>query len=202
MVPQPSVYSKSQIVEAAFALLSEKGWGAVSTRSIAERIGSSTMPIYSHFKSLQELEKELRQKAQQLLKEYQQKRHTEHLLLNLAFGYVLFARDERRLFQFLYQERPEKKEWETITGMKDIFFSTFGEESEEGKALLEIEEGGQEVLVRYTWIFTHGLATMANSGALDTCSDQLILQYLMDAGEAFYSWGIKQGEEGSSPEKR
>ncbi|UNC92984.1 TetR/AcrR family transcriptional regulator [Candidatus Contubernalis alkaliaceticus] len=189
---QPSVYSYAQIIEAAFELIREQGWSAVSTRAIAKKLGSSTMPIYSHVRSVDELEKELRIKTRGLLKEFQQRQYTEHTLLNLAFGYVVFARDEKNLFRFLYLQNPEKIDSEDTSVIKESFFLEFGEDSAAGKALLEMQESGQDALVQYTWIFTHGLAMLVNSGAFDSSSDQAILRFLMDAGEAFYMWGINQ----------
>lgn len=190
---QPSVYSRKQIVEAAFELIREKGWSAVSTRAIAKKIGSSTMPIYSHTKSVEELEKDLRLKARALLKEFQQRSYTEHTLLNLAFGYVVFARDEKWLFRFLYLEKPESLDLESETGVKESFLSEFGEDSTEGRALADLKTSGQDALVGYTWIFTHGLAMLVNADALGVSSDQVILRYLMNAGEAFYLWGNSKG---------
>ena len=43
--------------------------------------------------------------------------------------------------------------------------------------------------------FTHGLAMLVNSGTFGLNSDQAILRFLMDAGEAFYVWGINKEEE-------
>jgi AcrR family transcriptional regulator len=192
---QPSVYSREQIVEAAFALIREQGWSAVSTRAIAKKMGSSTMPIYSHVNSVEELEKELRLKARALLKEFQQRSYTEHTLLNLAFGYVVFARDEKMLFRFLYLEKPESLDMESEEGMKESFLSEFGVDSAESRALSELRASGQEALVRYTWIFTHGLAMLVNADAFGVSSDQVILRYLMNAGEAFYLWGNRKGED-------
>lgn len=198
---QPSVYSYSQIIEAAFQLIREQGWSAVSARAIAKKLGSSTMPIYSHVSSIEELEKKLRIKARELLKEFQQRQYTEHTLLNLAFGYVIFARDEKNLFRFLYLESPEMLDSEDTSVIKKTFFKEFGEDSAEGKALLEMKESGQETLVQYTWIFTHGLAMLVNSGAFGSNSDQAILRFLMDAGEAFYVWGINKEEERQTSKK-
>lgn len=195
MTPQPSVYSKSQIITAALQILREQGWNGVSARAIAKKIGSSTMPIYSHVQSMEALEKELRREALEILKSFQTHPYTEQPLLNLALGYVIFAREEKKLFQFLYLEKPEGSEWGAQTSMKDIFWNRFGQESEEGKALAQLEPLKQEALVRYTWIFTHGLATLAHSGVLDTVSKSVLLEYLMDAGEAFYQWEKKTGEE-------
>lgn len=189
---QPSVYSRNQIIETAFQLTREQGWSAVSVRAIAKKLGSSTMPIYSHMGSMEELENELRSKAQALLKQFQQRQYTEHVLLNLAFGYVVFARDETNLFRFLFLEKPKKLHMEDGQEMKASFMADFGENSEAGKALAALQEEGQETIIQYTWMFTHGLATLVNAGALGSCSDQQMLRYLQDAGEAFYSLGINR----------
>ncbi len=192
---QPSVYSYEQIISAAFELTRELGWQGVTTRAIAKRLGSSTMPIYSHVKSVEDLEKELQVKARSMLREFQQRPYTEHTLLNLAFGYVVFARDEKQLFRFLYLDRPRRLNLETMPDMRDTFFSEFGSDSAAGQELLKLKESGQGALIQYTWIFTHGLAMLVNSGALGSNSDQVILEYLKNAGEAFYLWGTGHEEQ-------
>lgn len=189
---QPSVYSREQIVDAAIEHVREKGWSKVTTRSLAQRLGSSTMPIYSHVRSVKELEKELRSKAREIQRGYQQRSYSEHVLLNLAFGYIVFARDEKNLFRFLYIESPEQLDLEDGEGMKDSFFIEFGEDSEEGKALKELKSSGQDVLIQYTWVFTHGLAMLVNAGNFSSSSNQSIMRLLMNAGEAFYLWGTRQ----------
>ncbi len=189
---QPSVYSRDQIIDVAFDLVREKGWPAVTTRAIAKKLGSSTMPIYSHVQSVDELEKELRIKARQLQKSFQQHQYTEHALLNLAFGYVVFARDEKQLFRFLYLDSPEQLDLENGEGIRDAFFLEYGLDSEEGRALMEMKTSGQETLIQYTWIFTHGLATLVNAGTFGSNSNQAIMRFLMNAGEAFYQWDSKK----------
>ncbi len=197
---QPSVYSREQIIDAAFELVREAGWSKVTTRAIAKKLGSSTMPIYSHVSSIEELEKELRLKARDQLKAYQREKYSEHVLLNLAFGYVTFARDEKNLFCFLFLESPSHLDLENGGGMRESFLSEFGEDSEEGKALKELKSSGQEVVIQYTWIFTHGLAMLVNAGTFGSNSNRSIMQFLMNAGEAFYTWGIQTEEGGSKDE--
>ena len=188
---QPSVYTREDIIEAAVELIREQGWHQVTTRKIANQMGASTMPIYSHLKSLDDLEQDLRVKVRSMLKEFQLRSYTEQPLLNLAFGYVAFARDEKQLFRFLYVDSPELIETGNLTGMKDSFFERFGKDSPVGAALSAMEEAGQEPLIQNTWIFTHGLAMLVNSGSLGSCPDRTILSYLHGAGEAFYLWGSR-----------
>ncbi len=192
---QPSIYYREKIVEAAFELVRKVGWESVTTRNIAKKLGSSTMPIYSHVQSVGELEKELRFKARELQKSYQQYPYTEHVLLNLAYGYVVFARDEKNLFRFLYLESTGEISLGNGKGLKDAFFMEFGEESEERKALFDLKKTGQEELIQHTWIFTHGLAMLVNAGSFGSNSDQMIMRFLKNAGEAFYLWDTqREGE--------
>ncbi|TVR63966.1 MAG: TetR/AcrR family transcriptional regulator [Spirochaetaceae bacterium] len=195
---QPSVYSRESIVDAAFELIRESGWAAVSTRAIAKKLGSSTMPIYSHVKSIDELEKDLRLKARVHLREFQHRTYTEFPLLNLAFGYIAFARDERNVFRFLFLDRPDPIASGDLNGMKEMFYSEFGEDSDESQALSGMSPERQEALIRYTWIFTHGLAMLVNSGALGVVSDDTILTFLRNAGEAFYIWAANS-DSGKKP---
>jgi AcrR family transcriptional regulator len=186
---QPSVYTRENIIDAAVELIRKQGWHQVTTRQIARQMGASTMPIYSHLKSVEDLEQDLRVRVRSMLKEFQLRAYTDQPLLNLAFGYVVFARDEKHLFRFLYLDRPERMESENLSGMRASFFEQFGEDSPVGQALSAMEEERQDAMIENTWIFTHGLAMLANSGSLGSCPDETILDYLRGAGEAFYLLG-------------
>ena len=188
---QPSVYTRENIIDAAIALIREQGWAQVTTRKIARRMGSSTMPIYSHVKSVDELEHEIRARVRSMLKEFQLRSYTDQPLLNLAFGYVVFARDEKQLFRFLYLDSPDLLESGNLSGMKDSFLEQFGKDSPVGAALSAMEEAGEEAMIQNTWIFTHGLAMLVNSGSLGSCPDNSILGCLQGAGVAFYLLGRK-----------
>lgn len=191
IVVQPSVYSYENIIEAALEILRADGWRAVTTRAIAKKIGSSTMPIYSRVKSVDDLEKDVRSRARKILKAFQRRPVTSDILLNVAFGYVAFARDETNLFRYLYLERPEKLSSEDSSGMSQTFAADFGDDSEEKKALDNLQRIGHDELVQYTWIFVHGLATLVTSGTYAAISDESILRFLTNAGQAFHVWSTK-----------
>ena len=190
---QPSVYTRENIIDAAVELIRKQGWAQVTTRKIARQMGASTMPIYSHVKSVDELEHEIRARVRSMLKDFQLRSYTDQPLLNLAFGYVVFARDEKQLFRFLYLDRPDLIESGNLTGIKDSFFEQFGQDSPVGAALSAMEASGEEAMIQNTWIFTHGLAMLVNSGSLGSCPDNTILGYLRGAGEAFYLLGSRPG---------
>ncbi len=210
---QPTTFTRERIVEAAFELTREEGWEAVTVRSIAKRLGSSTMPIYSHFRSIEEVEGAVRIRARALLVEFQGRAWTPEALLNLAFGYIAFARDEAKLFRFLFIDRADVIGEEGMGNMRRSFVDQFGDDTAQADALASLGPDGQAALMQHTWIFTHGLAVLVNAGSLRDCSDETILRLLSNAGEAFYLWaagtnpavpqasGPESGESRESDEK-
>lgn len=197
---QPVTYTRERVVEAAFELIREGGWSTVSARSIAQRLGSSTMPIYSHLRSIAEVERALRAKARVMLREFQIRAWTDDVLLNLAFGYIAFARDERHLFRFLYLDRPDVIAEGEMRGMKGFFDQEFADRPEVADAVAAIGPG-LDSLVEHSWIFTHGLAMLLSSGSIGHCPDERILQLLQNAGQAFYLLAMDRAGKPESNDK-
>lgn len=189
---QPSVYTRAQIIDAAFTLLTDEGWSVISARTVAKKLGSSTMPIYSHMKSIEELEAALKEKCLEKQLEYQSKIYTGDELLDIAVGYVVFARDEKQLFKFLYIDRPVGAPDNDIAAQKAHFHSQFGTESSKSRELQEVPEGIQKYLIQNSYIFSHGLAMLVNAGMIQPCSDEILATYLQQAGEAFYLLGMSK----------
>jgi AcrR family transcriptional regulator len=185
---QRAVFNKEIIVEAAYQLTREAGWQGVTARSIAAKLGSSTMPLYSSLKSMGEIEKEVRARAEACMHEYQRKRWASEPLLSSAVGYVVFARDERNLFRFLYVDKP----------------LAANRPGAEGRAVDAVEIGGivdiadqaaaamKDQRILKSWAFTHGLASLISSGVLDL-SDEMISHLLVEVGTAMYGSGGRSG---------
>ncbi len=189
---KPRVFTREQVIETAFNLIRKNGWSTVSARSIAKELGSSTMPIYSHMKSLEELEQELKVKTRALIIDYQSRTYSGNQLLDIAVGYVVFAREEKQLFRFLFIDRPDVSLSEDVQSQQAQFYSQFGKESEKSKELQEVPEYIQKYLIQNSNIYTHGLSMMVNAGIIQPCSDETIITYLQQAGEAFYLLGMSK----------
>ncbi len=69
-MPADTKISREDIIDAAFEIVRKGGWAQLSARSIAKRLKSSTMPIYSQFKTMEMLEDEVVKKAVTLQAEY------------------------------------------------------------------------------------------------------------------------------------
>ncbi|MGD8941682.1 MAG: TetR/AcrR family transcriptional regulator [Desulfobacterales bacterium] len=133
-MPRKTQFAAEDVITAAFELVREKGLAGLSAPAVADKMGCSTMPIYSHFKNMQALEDEVIQKAWTLVVEYETRHYTGDRWIDQAMGYVLFARDERNLFDCMLAGRNlelkyemQKRHWQyqadrldNYEGFKDL----------------------------------------------------------------------------------
>jgi AcrR family transcriptional regulator len=185
-MPPPKRYSKSKITAAAFGIAREQGWSTLSARSIAASLESSTMPIYSNMASMEEIEEAVRRQALDLLLEYQMKDYTDNPFLNLAVGYIVFAREESNLFRFLFIERSQPL---TDKNLSDLRSRIQGEAPDYLEQYFGgISSGEMDDVSMKSWIFTHGLAVALGNGLVGPIGDDEIARMLGEAGGAFVAW--------------
>ena len=105
MSPRNSQFSREDIIEAAFQLVRAGGWAGFSVQAVSKAINSSTMPIYSQFANVRELEDEVCLKAMELLKERMLDDITGDLWIDQGINYVRFAEGEKFLFRAFWDGR-------------------------------------------------------------------------------------------------
>ena len=174
-MPGKTKFTQEDLIETAFDLVRKYGWEGLSARAIAEKLGSSTMPIYSTLKSMNSLEEEVIRKAFSLLRESMHTRRTGDQWLDFALGYVLFARDERNLFRCIHQER-------YIHLHEKYCFPQFEKNSQtlgNYPAFKGMDEKNFEWIMHTSYFLVYGIASRLNLGLLDMPEDSLI-QYLKD----------------------
>jgi AcrR family transcriptional regulator len=185
---------RDAIIEAALALIIDGGWDAVSARSIAARLGASTMPIYSAIGSMEELRRAAFSAAAHRLSEAQRKPRTGNEALDLAVGYVAFAREEPGLFRFILSSQKDigdailaaAKDPKAPGSIGDIELLT------QVLGSLSKPERKDDFVLR-CWIFAHGLAQLVADGTL-AMDEQEITRHLQDTGGAFYLYEQQKEE--------
>lgn len=105
MSPRNSQFSREEIITAAFQLVREQGWAGFSVNTVAKAIGSSTMPLYSQFANVRELEDAVCLKAMELLKERMLVERTGDRWIDQGISYVRFAEEEKYLFRSFWDGR-------------------------------------------------------------------------------------------------
>lgn len=105
MSPRNTQFSQEEIITASFDLVREKGWDGFSVQAVAKVIGCSTMPIYSQFANVRELEDAVCLKAMELLKERMLIDRTGDRWIDQGISYVRFAEEEKFLFRCMWDGR-------------------------------------------------------------------------------------------------
>lgn len=96
---------KSTLIDAAFQMAREKRIESVVARELGKRLGTSSSPIFTAFKNMEELHKEVRNMAMKEFESYVR----DAVNYTPAFKYVgermiQFAAAEPKLFQLLYMK--------------------------------------------------------------------------------------------------
>ena len=173
-MPPKTRFTREDVLTAAFELVQSEGVKELSTRKVAERLNSSTAPIYSSFGSMTELEKEIILKVRDLLLEYTKRDYTSIAFLNMGVGFVVFGRDQPMLFSSLFLEGNRFKEVVRA-------FNVSLEERLPGLPVLEgLNEEERKLVLKKMATYSIGLATLACTGLLDDDSDERII-YEMNA---------------------
>lgn len=102
MAPKTKV-CKKMIIDAAFELIRKDGIENVNARTVSKELNCSTQPVMYHFKTIDELKRELYEKADIYHSNYIMNIHSDEPIKDIGLNYIQFAVKEKNLFRFLFQ---------------------------------------------------------------------------------------------------
>ena len=188
-MPRKTQFTAEDIVEDSIELVRKQGLAKLYAAAVAEEMGCSTMPIYSHSKNMQTLEDEVVRRVWKLVMEYQAESYTGDVWVDQGIGWVRFARDEENLFKCLTDNNNielrfemQIKHWQYLADCLEAY-NGFGGMDE------ELSER-----VRYTHaLLTHGLATTPRTGfnKIIIEDDRILYSFMTNASQALIK-GYKQ----------
>lgn len=180
-MPPKTVFTKDQIIETAFQIFREEGIDSISVRRLAARMNSSTAPIYTSFKNIDEIKKQMMDHALELLTSYTRKEFTVDLFLNAGIGMLEFARDYKLLYRRLFLENNKY----------EYLFKEFVErvlvQMKKVSALSIFNQEDMRAILNKMVIFTHGLASFLCAGMLEDESTEYFMKELGECGYCIIS---------------
>ena len=180
-MPPKAKYSRKEIIEAALELVAKRGIEALTARDLGAYLETSTRPIFTAFKSMEELDREVRKAAMERFSEFadRAKEYTP-IFKQVGLQMIMFAAEQPKLFQLLFMnENSEAKSFEDI-------FESLGETASLCVVVIKGEYGLDEehamMLFKHCWIYTFGvgvmIATKACSFTEDEISDMLSREFV------------------------
>ena len=182
---------RQDIIDAAIELVRENGHEALNARALAERIGCSTQPIFSNFKSMDEVMDSVLETALELYNGCVSDSISsgKHEPVYKAHGraYIRFAMEQPKLFKLLFmRDRTNDTnpvEQSTFMAVLPLIMKATGLDREQA-ALFHFE----------IWAAVHGIAVMAASSYYNADMD-LISGTLTDVYQGLlYRFGQRKTE--------
>lgn len=191
-MPPKQQYSREQVIDAALDVVREQGSKALSARKIAEKLGSSTAPVYQQYGSMSELTRDTLRRVCRAITDRGRESYTSQEFLNFGIGFVLFARDEPELFRALILEPHESRD--LLESLQDVVIEKM--QSVSAFSLLPYERR-RSMLWRLS-TFTIGLATQIVNGLIDDTDDEFIIEVMSEVNDAVMD-AIAPGYERRAP---
>ena len=171
MPPKPK-YTKEEIVLAALELVSEKGMSALTARDLGARLGTSARPIFTAFKSMEEVQAAVMHAAMNRFEEYAHKAaQMEPVFKQVGMQMIMFAKEEPKLYQLIFMS--SISEAQTF----DDIYAHFGSVADECLDVLQkdydLSKDNAKTLFEHVWIHTFGIGALCATGVCDFSHEQI-----------------------------
>ena len=183
-MPPKERVSKVMVLDAAYDMTRECGFENVTARKLAERLGSSTQPIFRAYENMDMLKEDLFYKSAEMFSDYMLKKREKGkpVYLSMGMAYIELACEEKHLFKLI----ADIEEYDT----EDIHeFLQQGDCTELLEKLPNTDNMSpeqKEEVFKMVWMFTHGVATLVTSKRVDMPTEE-IEEMLNKAYEGFVS---------------
>ena len=187
-MPPKARYTKENIADIAYGIVRRNGLGALSARSLAAELGTSTAPIFTAFENIEEVESAVVERAEALYERY----HREGLGMTPQFKgtgikYIQFAKDEPNLFKLLFMRGDKRLE---DSGYLPKLYKYESEIRKNVENSYGFPADKVKDIYNHLAIYTHGLAVLYAQGSC-VFSDEEVSRLLSEMFFALTKGGEK-----------
>lgn len=171
-MPPKFKFTKEEIIEASLNMVRENGIESITARSLAERLGSSSKPVFSLFSNMDEVLLETVQAVRNIYNQYITKGLSSEIpFKGVGMQYILFAINEPNFFKLLFMSN---------LGEASDALSTLPNIDDNYKGILNsvqkqyaFSEWESKRLYKHLWIYTHGIASLIATGVCSFTAEEI-----------------------------
>lgn len=162
-MPPKAKFTREEIIDAALGIVKENGFDALTARALGEKLGSSARPVFTVFRSMEEVQEEVINAARKLYDSYVLRglnctQQNVPRFKRVGEQYIRFAICEPKLFQLLFMKEQENMpEFAGILPVIDNNYEEILKSIEDGYGL---KRDSALNLYRHLWVYTHGIASL------------------------------------------
>jgi len=170
-MPSLKSITEHDVIEAAFSAVRKNGISALTARSVAKELNSSTMPVYSCISSINELRPIIVKKITALFLEYLLKKYTGNTHTDSCVGYVIFACEEKKLFHYMFLDDSDKAV-EDFNEQRKFVEKKLEERTATDIDMKKLSAKQKKIFNNAMLVHIHGLACFASKNRLAGVSEK------------------------------
>lgn len=158
-MPQKAKFSKEEIINSAINIVEHLGIEYLTARSLGEKLGSSSRPIFTTFKNMDDVLNGVNTYANNLYQSYV----VEGLKEPIAFkgvgkSYIRFASEHPKLFKLLFMK--EHTDVPSLNNVLGLIEDSYEAILHSITGSYKVSENFAKELYQHMWIYTHGIACL------------------------------------------
>lgn len=171
-MPPKQKFTREEMIACALSIVREDGISALTARSLGAKLGSSSRPVFTVFRNMDEVRGEVLTAARQIYNGYVRKGLASvPAFKGVGMQYVQFAIGEPKLFQLLFMA--EQEEPLSLSGVLSVIDSNHAEIQNAAGQQYGLSSGAAERLYQHLWIYTHGIAVLCATGVCHFSEDEI-----------------------------
>lgn len=173
-MPKKTKYTRVVVIEAGLKQLKECGWEGLTPKSVAKKLGASTMPIFSHFTTMNDFKTAIMDRAWEMIAEYASRKYTGDTWVDQGIGYVLFARDHGQIFSCMHYGKVEE-----IIERRMRFWQFTTAQLGNHPAFEDLPAEHVGWIRHMRALLTHGIAVSVSSGFVGAYDDEKVIRKMI-----------------------
>ncbi len=171
-MPPKAKYTKEEVTKIALDIIKEDGINALTARSLGARLGTSSRPVFTAFKNMDEVKWEARELAMREFEQYADDfENYTPAFKRIGMLMVSYAINEPELFKLLFmQEHPDGQSFEET-------IADLGNMAQVSIKLIErdYELTGEQakILFEQMWVHTFGIGALCAMKVCDFTEEEI-----------------------------
>ena len=169
-MPPKAKFTKEEIIAVAVDIIRDSGVEAITAKEIGKRMGTSTRPMFTWFKTVEELRMAATEEARKIYNQYAERGLAmTPPFKGLGMQCIRFATEEPNLFRLLFMQKTEQNSAidflmheEHMVQIRSAIMDTF-----------HIDAAEADWLYENLWIFNHGLCTLCATETLHFAQEDI-----------------------------
>ena len=154
-------FTREEMIAAAVRVVQKLGAAALTAKSLAEELGTSTQPVFTCFGTMDTAKAEVYAVAERMFDEYLTAGLKEKIpFLGVGTHYIRFAGEEPELYRFLFLTRvnePENGAFAVMQHLQELVRPSL-------MGIYHINDQDADRYFRDLWLVVHSLATLIVTG--------------------------------------